>query len=83
MKEWNKLEGPVKRQLKKKLATRLEHPRVPADQLGGYDSVYKIKLRSAGYRLIYEVVDAESTIYVLAIGKREKSRVYRSLKDRT
>jgi mRNA interferase RelE/StbE len=56
---------------------------VPADKLSGYDSVYKIKLRSAGYRLAYEVVDDELFVYVLTVGKREKGKVYSSLKNRT
>lgn len=56
---------------------------MPADKLSGYDSVYKIKLRSAGYRLAYEVVDDELLVYVLAIGKREKGKVYSTLKKRT
>jgi len=59
LKEWEKLGAPIKSQFKKKLAERLENPRVPADKLSGYESVYKIKLRSAGYRLAYEVVDDE------------------------
>jgi mRNA interferase RelE/StbE len=83
LKEWEKLGAPVRSQLKKKLAERLENPRVPADKLSGYDSVYKIKLRSAGYRLAYEVVDDELIIYVLVIGKHEKGRVYSSLKNRS
>lgn len=83
LKEWEKLAAPIRSQFKKKLAERLENPRVPADKLGGYDSVYKIKLRSAGYRLAYEVVDDELLVYVLAVGKREKGRVYSSLKLRT
>ncbi|MDO9519903.1 MAG: type II toxin-antitoxin system RelE/ParE family toxin [Pseudohongiella sp.] len=83
LKEWEKPGAPVKSQFKKKLAERLENPRVPADKLSGYDSVYKIKLRSAGYRLAYEVVDGELIVYVLAVGKREKNRIYSSLKHRT
>ncbi|MFP4683717.1 MAG: type II toxin-antitoxin system RelE family toxin [Ectothiorhodospira sp.] len=83
LKEWEKLGGPVKNQFKKKLAARLENPRVPADRLTGYDSVYKIKLRSAGYRLVYEVVDEALIVYVLAIGKRDKGRIYAVLKGRT
>ena len=59
LKEWEKLAPPIKSQFKKKLAERLENPRVPRDKLSGYDSVYKIKLRSAGYRLVYEVVDGQ------------------------
>lgn len=56
---------------------------MPADKLSGYDSVYKIKLRSAGYRLAYEVVGDELLVYVLAVGKREKNKLYTSLKQRT
>lgn len=83
LKEWEKLAAPIRSQFKKKLAERLANPRVPADKLSGYDSVYKIKLRSAGYRLAYEVVDDELFVYVLAVGKREKGKVYSSLKKRT
>mgnify|MGYP001058596882 FL=1 len=82
LKEWEKLGALVRAQFKKKLAQRLENPRVPADKLSGYDSVYKIKLRSAGYRMVYEVVDDELFVYVIAVGKREKGKVYSSLKAR-
>ena len=82
LKEWEKLGGPVKSQLKKKLAARLDNPEVPADRLRGYTSVYKIKLRSAGYRLVYEVVNNELIVYVLAVGKRDKGAVYSVLKSR-
>ena len=82
LREWNKLAQPVKNQFKKKLAERLENPRVPAEQLRGYQSVYKIKLRSAGYRLAYEVMDEEIVVYVRIIGKRDKDEVYLKLKDR-
>lgn len=82
LKEWEKLAPPIKNQFKKKLAEHFENPRVQADKLSGYHSVYKIKLRSAGYRLAYEVIDDEILIYVLAVGKREKDEVYQKLKDR-
>lgn len=83
LKEWKKLGAPIRSQFKKKLAERVENPKVPGDKLSGYDSVYKIKLRSAGYRLAYEVVDDELVVYVLAVGKREKGKIYSSLRDRT
>ncbi|MGM0634326.1 MAG: type II toxin-antitoxin system RelE family toxin [Pseudomonadota bacterium] len=83
LKEWEKLGAPIRAQLKKKLAERLVNPRVPADKLTGYDSVYKIKLRSAGYRLVYEVVDDELLVFVIAVGKREKGKVYLSLEQRS
>ena len=82
LKEWNKLGVAVKSHFKKKLAERLETPRVPADKISGYESVYKIKLRSAGYRLAYEVVDDELIVYVLAVGRRDKGKVYSALKTR-
>lgn len=82
LKEWEKLGDPIRSQFKKKLAERLENPKVQADKLRGYDSVYKIKLRSVGYRLVYEVVDGELVVYVIAVGKREKGRIYSVLKQR-
>jgi len=82
LKEWEKLGATIKSQFKKKLAERLENPRVPADKLSGFDSVYKIKLRSAGYRLVYEVVDDQLLVYVIAVGKRDRNKVYTSIKQR-
>lgn len=81
-KEWDKLGEPIRRQFKKKLAERLVSPHVPASKLKGYDAVYKIKLRTAGYRLAYEVIDNEVVVYVLAVGKREKNEIYKKLSSR-
>ena len=77
-KEWDKLAEP----LKNKLAERLENPHVPLAKLKGYDSVYKIKLRTVGYRLAYEVLDNEIVIYVLAVGKWDKNAIYKKLVSR-
>jgi mRNA interferase RelE/StbE len=39
---------------------------------------YKIKLRDAGYRLVYRVEDAIVTVtVVVAVGRRDRSQVYR------
>ena len=81
-KEWSKLAPPIQNQFKKKLKQHLENPHVPSARLHGYDAVYKIKLRTAGYRLAYEVVDDEIIVYVLAIGKRNKDAVYKKLASR-
>ena len=75
--EWHKLDRSIREPLKKKLAERLENPRVPASALSGMPDCYKIKLRSAGYRLVYEVRDHEVVIVVIAVGKRERSAVYK------
>ncbi len=55
LKEWKKLGHTLQVQFKKKLKERLENPRVPASQLHGRKDQYKIKLRGAGYRLVYRV----------------------------
>lgn len=76
LKEWKKLAPPVSEQFKKKLKERLENPCVISDKLSGYANRYKIKLRTLGYRLVYEVNNNEITVLVLAIGKRSKDSVY-------
>lgn len=43
---------------------------------------YKIKLRSAGYRLVYRVEDERITVVVVAIGRREHSEIYKAAKKR-
>jgi mRNA interferase RelE/StbE len=79
MKEWKKLAPPIQKQFKKKLKERLSNPRNQASQLRGFKDIYKIKLRSVGYRLVYEVNDNEIVIYVIAVGKRERGLVYNKL----
>ena len=82
LKEWKKLAPPIQQQFKKKLKERALNPRNPASQLRGFKDVYKIKLRSVGYRLVYEVNDAEIIVYVIAVGKRERGIVYSKAEKR-
>ena len=65
LKEWKKLDGATREQFKAKLA-----------ELSGHKDRYKIKLRSVGYRLVYEVRDSEVVVVVVAVGKRERNAVY-------
>lgn len=76
LKEWHKLDSTLRELFKKKLSERVQAPRVPASKLSGHADRYKIKLRSNGYRLVYEVRDAEVVVVVIAIGKRERNAVY-------
>ena len=76
LKEWRQLSPPVREQFKKKLAERLEQPRVPSAALHGARDLYKIKLRAAGFRLVYQVDDGIVTVTVIAVGKRERNAVY-------
>jgi mRNA interferase RelE/StbE len=75
LKEWCKLDSNTREHFKKKLAERCGNPRVPSAQLSGSNDRYKIKLRGVGYRLVYEVRDAEILVLVVAVGKRERSQV--------
>jgi mRNA interferase RelE/StbE len=80
--EWDKLDNSIKSQFKGKLKKCLENPRIPANKLRGFDRAYKIKLRSAGFRLVYEVDDREIVVIVIAAGKRENNMVYHKAKNR-
>ena len=80
--EWQQLDATVREPLKKKMAERLQNPRVPASALHGMTDCYKIKLHSVGYRMIYRVDDAEIFITVIATGKRDKNKVYRAAQTR-
>ena len=77
LKEWSKLDGNTREQFKAKLTERLTNPRVPASRLTGHKDRYKIKLRSVGYRLVYEVRDSEVIVIVVAVGKRDRNAVYK------
>ena len=74
--EWRRLDASIREPLKKKLAERLEHPRIPSAALSGMPDCYKIKLRSAGYRLIYRVDDTVVFVTVIAVGRRDKQKVH-------
>lgn len=78
LKEWKKLDSNTREQFKRKLAERCLNPRVPSAQLSGSRDRYKIKLRTAGYRLVYEVRDEQVIVVVIAVGKRDRSEVYKT-----
>jgi mRNA interferase RelE/StbE len=77
-KEWRKLDGAIREQFKKKLKERVINPRVESSRLSGMEDCYKIKLRSAGYRLVYQVRDLELIVSVVAVGKLERNQVYKA-----
>jgi len=82
LKEWKALDASVREQFKKKLAERLENPLVPPAKLSGSTNRYKIKLRAVGYRLVYEVIESELVIVVIAVGRRENNWVYKKAGSR-
>lgn len=82
LKEWQKLDDSIRRQFKSKLAERLKHPRVEADRLRNLPDCYKIKLRTAGYRLVYQVDEQQIMVVVVAVGRRERLAVYHAASKR-
>ncbi|MDP2744957.1 type II toxin-antitoxin system RelE/ParE family toxin [Pseudomonas sp.] len=82
LKEWQKLGDTVRQQLKKKLAEILLNPRIEANRLHSLPDCYKIKLRSSGYRLVYQVIDHEVVVFVVTVDRREREQVYRKATER-
>lgn len=81
-KEWQKLDSTIRLQFAKKLKERLVNPKVESDKLRDMPNCYKIKLRSAGYRLVYDVIDQLLVVTVIAVGKRDRGKVYGSASNR-
>ncbi|MCX5845927.1 MAG: type II toxin-antitoxin system RelE/ParE family toxin [Deltaproteobacteria bacterium] len=82
LKEWGKLDRPIREQFKKKLSKRLENPKVEVDKVSELVNTYKIKLRAVGLRLVYAVDDETNTLTVYAVGKRDKMTACRKAKER-
>ncbi|MEK9804038.1 MAG: type II toxin-antitoxin system RelE/ParE family toxin [Curvibacter sp.] len=77
LKEWHKLDGSIRALFRKQLAKRMRAPHVPSARLhGDLQNTYKIKLRDAGYRLVYEVIDRQLVILVIAVGRRDHDEAY-------
>lgn len=72
----------IRATFKKKLAEGLLNPRVEKDKLSGMKDCYKIKLKDAGYRLVYRVDDGVLVIEIIAAGKRERGEAYATAKKR-
>ncbi|EKS7814712.1 MULTISPECIES: type II toxin-antitoxin system RelE family toxin [Edwardsiella] len=76
LKEWNNLDKAIQQQFARKLKKCAENPHNPSARLRGMPNCYKIKLRASGFRLVYQVINDELIIAVVAVGKRERSEVY-------
>ncbi|EKZ5287316.1 type II toxin-antitoxin system RelE family toxin [Klebsiella aerogenes] len=82
LKEWLKLNKTIKQQFAKKLKTCCDNPHIPSAKLRGIKDCYKIKLRASGFRLVYQFIDNQLIIAVVAVGKREHSDVYNLASER-
>lgn len=80
-KEWRKLGATIRNEFLNILEKRLETSRVESAKLRNLKDCYKIKLRSAGYRLVYKVYDDKIEVRVIGIGRRDGA-VYGKVSDR-
>jgi mRNA interferase RelE/StbE len=80
LKEWRKLAPEIRAQFKAHLQRRVQKPHIDTARIRGYKNHYKIKLRSVGYRLVYEVEEKEIIVYVICVGRRDS--IYKILKRR-
>ena len=83
LKEFKQLDNSVREQFKKKLSELLDNPNIPANRLSGFQNHYKVKLKASGYRLVYEVEDDKVRVLVIAVGKRDKGKIYSKARKRT
>jgi mRNA interferase RelE/StbE len=85
-KDLSKLNNSIKKLFAKKLSQIVKNPQIGKDlgnkynlNLKGLKKVYFDKKR---YRIVYEVLEKEIVIHIIAIGKRDNMEVYKKVHDR-
>jgi mRNA interferase RelE/StbE len=76
LKQWLRLDLSIRKQFTRKLDKILDHPHVLSTKMHGYKDAYRVKLRKAGYRLGYRVLDEKVVVVVISVGVRDKNRVF-------
>lgn len=71
LKKFDKLNPQIAGQFIRKLEAILENPKIPKNKLSGSVDLYKIKLKSVGYRLVYQVIDDRVVVLVLDVDRRD------------
>jgi mRNA interferase RelE/StbE len=69
------VQPPYSRTVQKKLEERLRNLGVLSSRVSGAEGCFKIKLRSVGYRLVYQVIEKEVVVLVLAVCSAALNRV--------
>ena len=70
LRAWKSLDNGVREQARKVLLRRQTDPRIPSAALRGIPDGYKVKLRTVGYRVVYQVDDDARVLRVIAVGHR-------------
>ncbi|RRE93822.1 type II toxin-antitoxin system RelE/ParE family toxin, partial [Klebsiella pneumoniae] len=66
LKEWQKLDKSIQQQFAKKLKKCCDE-HISSAKLRGIKDCYKIKLRASGFRPVYQVIDDQLIIAVVAV----------------
>ena len=83
LKEWDKIDHSIQRIFQRKLSNVVLNPIIVNNRLRGkLSNCYKIKLKRAGYRLVYEVRSQTIVLIVWAVDKRNDDKVYDSAVSR-
>ena len=82
LEEWENLTKSLRERFSKKLAERLQEPRVEASRLRGAQSRYKIKIGSPAFRLVYEVEGRQMKILAI-VKKGDKGGPYQKANERS
>jgi mRNA interferase RelE/StbE len=77
LRDWRALDSSVRKQFERKLAKVVENPHILSAKMHGFENSYRLKLRKVGYRLGYKVFDREVVVLVIAVGRRDKDKVYK------
>lgn len=77
LKKFEKLNPQIANQFLDKLEKVLQNPKIPKNKLSGSIDLYKIKLKAAGYRLVYQVKDETVVVLVLDVDRRDT--IYKKL----
>lgn len=81
LRELGKLDPELKRQALARLKSRLISPVVPKARLSGSSpETYKIRLKKAGLKIVYQIHADVGKIRVLAIGQRDSDVYERALR---
>lgn len=82
LKAWKKLSPVIRDTLKKKLKERCQQPHITSAKLHSLPNAYKIKLKTSGFRLVYQIKDKKMVVLVVAVGRRERNKVYKEAAKR-
>lgn len=78
LQEWHKIDKTVREQFKQKLNEPPQMPGADSVLVSGRGNLYKIKLRTFGFRLIYQLQDKYITVLALTVGSQNCNIAYNS-----